>query len=119
MLDNIERLVEYVQAGPDYNNTLMQAILVLIKRIPTNPECRLLVLATSSNYSALELLDIDKVFGVKLKVPLLNREEVKQIMDGNDLGVDQVAIKKLMNFKEICKDKPKTQWAALWAKYSS
>lgn len=80
ILDNIERLIEYVQTGPDYNNTLMQALLVLIKRIPTNPECRLLVVGTSSNYAALDLLDIDKVFGVKLKVPLLSRSEAAKVL---------------------------------------
>jgi vesicle-fusing ATPase len=111
--------VEYVQAGPDFNNTLMQALLVLIRRIPTNPECQLMVVATSSNYAALELLDIDKVFGVKLKVPLLTREEAKQVMGGKDLGIDKVAIKQLMNFKEICRGKPESLWASLWTKYSS
>lgn len=34
ILDNIERLIEYVAAGPDFNNTIMQALMVLIKRIP-------------------------------------------------------------------------------------
>ena len=34
IIDNIERLIEYVATGPDFNNTLMQALLVLIKRIP-------------------------------------------------------------------------------------
>lgn len=71
ILDNIEELIEYVPTGPDYNNRFMQALIVLVKRIPTNPECHLLVIATSSNYRALELLDIDKYFAVKLKVPLL------------------------------------------------
>jgi vesicle-fusing ATPase len=75
ILDNIERLIEYVSTGPDYNNTLMQAISVLVKRIPTDPECHLLVIATSSNYKALELLDMDKFFAVKLKIPLLTPEE--------------------------------------------
>lgn len=75
ILDNIERLIEYVSSGPDYNNSLMQTISVLVKRIPTNPECQLLVIATSSNFKALELLDIDKFFAVKLKVPLLTPEE--------------------------------------------
>jgi vesicle-fusing ATPase len=37
ILDNIERLIEYVAAGPDFNNTIMQALMVLIKRIPDNP----------------------------------------------------------------------------------
>jgi vesicle-fusing ATPase len=118
ILDNLERLVEYVQTGPEFNNTLMQALLVLVKRIPTNPDCRLLVVGTSSNYAAIDLLDIDKVFTVKQKVPLLKREEAAKVLEA-DLGIENVAIKKLMNFKEICKDKPKSLWGNLWAKYSS
>ena len=36
IIDNIERLIEHVETGLslDYNNTLMQAIMVLIKKIP-------------------------------------------------------------------------------------
>ena len=34
IIDNIERLIEYVATGPDFNNTLMQALMLLIKRIP-------------------------------------------------------------------------------------
>ncbi len=73
IIDNIQRLIEYVATGPDFNNTLMQSLMVLIKRIPENPQCRLMIVGTSSNLPALSLLDIDKAFGVKLKIPLLNR----------------------------------------------
>ena len=86
IIDNIERLIEYVQTGPDFNNTLMQALLVLIKRIPTNPDCRLMIIGTTSNYSALDLLDVDKVFSVKLKVPLLTKAEATRVL-GADLGI--------------------------------
>lgn len=58
----------------------MQALMVLVKRIPTNPLCHLLIIATSSNYRALELLDIDKHFAVKVKVPLLTPEEAAQVI---------------------------------------
>lgn len=111
-------MIEYVQTGPDFNNTLMQALLVLIKRIPTNPDCHLMIIGTSSNYSALDLLDVNKVFNVKLKVPLLNKVEVTKVV-GADLGIENVGIKKLMNFKEICRDKPKSVWGNLWTKYAA
>lgn len=74
MIDNIERIIEYVQTGPDFNNSIMQALLVLIRRIPVNPDCKLLVLGTTSNLPALDLLDIDKAFGLQLKLPLLNEK---------------------------------------------
>jgi len=86
IIDNIERLIEYVATGPDFNNTLMQAIMLLIKRIPENPECRLMIIGTTSNLTAMDLLDIDKVFNVKLKIPLLNRAECARIL-GCDLNI--------------------------------
>ena len=72
VIDNIDRLVEFVQAGPDFNNYVLQALLVLLKKIPSNPECKLLIIGTSSNLGAMNLLDIDKAFSLKLNIPLLN-----------------------------------------------
>jgi vesicle-fusing ATPase len=118
IIDNIERLVEYVATGPDFNNTLMQALTVLIKKIPENPDCRLMIVGSTSNLTALDLLDIDKVFGVKVKIPLLNRTECACVL-GCDLNIENVAVKRLVNFKEICADKPKSVWGKLWSKYSA
>lgn len=73
VIDNIERLIEYVQAGPDFNNYVVQSLLTLIKKIPKNPECKLLIIGTSSNYPAMSLLDISKAFSLKLQIPLLNQ----------------------------------------------
>jgi vesicle-fusing ATPase len=98
IIDNIERLIEYVATGPDFNNTLMQALMLLIKRIPENPECRLMIVGTTSNLTAMDLLDIDKVFNVKLKIPVLNRAECARIL-GCDLNIENVGVKKLVNFK--------------------
>lgn len=76
-----------------------------------------MIVGTTSNITALNLLDIDKVFGVKLKTPILNRAECARVL-GCDLNIENVGIKKLINFKEICADKPKSVWSSLWAKYS-
>lgn len=96
----------------------MQALSVLIKRIPENPDCRLLIVGTTSNFAAMDLLDIDKNFGVKLKIPLLNRAECARVL-GCDLNIENVGIKKLVNFKQICKEKPKSVWGNMWAKYGA
>lgn len=77
-----------------------------------------MILGTTSNYSALQLLDIDKVFNAKLKIPLLNHSEASKVI-GTDLAIQNVPIKKLVNFKEICRDKPQSVWKSLWSKYSS
>ena len=36
ILDNIERLLEYVRLGPRFSNPVLQTLLVLVKRIPPN-----------------------------------------------------------------------------------
>jgi len=37
IIDNIERLVEFVKTGPDYNNDVMQTLFALLNKIPPNP----------------------------------------------------------------------------------
>jgi hypothetical protein len=36
VLDDIERLVEYVAIGPRFSNTILQTILVLLKKVRTH-----------------------------------------------------------------------------------
>lgn len=86
VIDNIERLIEYVLAGPDFNNHIVQTVMTLVQKIPQNPECRLLIIGTTSDYSAIKLLDIDRVFSLKLKIPLLNEKECRDVL-GYDMGV--------------------------------
>lgn len=62
--------------------------MTLIQKIPPNPECRLLIVGTTSNYAAMDLIDLDKVFSLKLKIPLLNEKECKIIL-GCDLGIKE------------------------------
>ena len=77
IIDSIERLVEFVKVGSNvnYSNAMIQNLLTLLLKKPTNPECKLLVVGTTSSYSALELFNFDKVFGLKMKIPLLERKE--------------------------------------------
>jgi vesicle-fusing ATPase len=34
LIDNFERLIEYVDIGPRFSNAILQALLILIKRLP-------------------------------------------------------------------------------------
>lgn len=34
ILDDIERLLEYVAIGPRFSNTILQTLLVLLKKVP-------------------------------------------------------------------------------------
>ena len=45
-----------------------------------------MIVGTTSNLTAMDKLEIDKVFGVKLKIPLLNRAECARVL-GCDLNI--------------------------------
>ena len=47
VLDDLERLLEYVAIGPRFSNTILQVLLVLLKKQPPQGR-RLLVLGTPS-----------------------------------------------------------------------
>ena len=78
-LDDIERLIDYVPIGPRFSNTVLQTILVLLKKIPPDEGRRLLVIGTTSNAHLLEDLGLVHAFGVSQSVPLL--EEPKDICE--------------------------------------
>ena len=78
-LDDIERLIEYVPIGPRFSNTVLQTLLVLLKKIPPDEGRRLLVIGTTSNAHFLEDLGLVSAFGVSQAVPLL--EEPKDICE--------------------------------------
>lgn len=39
IIDEIERLLEYVSIGPRFSNTVLQALLVLLKKAPPQEAC--------------------------------------------------------------------------------
>ena len=58
ILDDLERLVEYVRLGPRFSNTVLQALLVLIKKVPPTEGRKLMVVATTSQRNAMEELGL-------------------------------------------------------------
>jgi vesicle-fusing ATPase len=47
VLDDIERLLEFVAIGPRFSNAVLQALLVLLKRAPP-PGRKLFIIGTTS-----------------------------------------------------------------------
>ena len=76
VLDNIERLIEYVDVGPRFSNSVLQCLLVLLKKCP--PKSRVLhIVATSAldEYKAVDLgLDC---FDYEVVVPVITNLEQK------------------------------------------
>ena len=52
LLDDIERLLEYVRIGPRFSNAVLQTLLTVIKKVPQ--KARLVVIGTTSNCETLE-----------------------------------------------------------------
>ncbi|KAL8767623.1 MAG: hypothetical protein Q9203_005992 [Teloschistes exilis] len=88
LLDNIERIVEWVPIGPRFSNPILQALMVLLKKNPPEGR-RLLVLATTSEKSVLQQLDIYTAFDADIPVPNVGSyQELFSIMQQSSAFAD-------------------------------
>lgn len=71
ILDDLERLVEYVEIGRRFSNSLLQAIMVLVKKLPSKSNNSISVIATSSNLEFLKEFGLYSLFNIKIEVPEL------------------------------------------------
>lgn len=62
IVDDIERLLDYVPIGPRFSNLVLQALLVLLKKTPPKGR-KLLVIGTSSRKDVLQEMDMAQIFG--------------------------------------------------------
>lgn len=64
ILDDIERLIEFIHVGSRFSNLLLQTLLILIKKKPPNPERKLMIIGTTAQRDVLADLDICRCFNV-------------------------------------------------------
>jgi len=64
VMDDLERLMDYVRIGPRFSNLVLQALFSLLKKQPPKHRRRLMVIATTSDYGFLEDCEITNVFNV-------------------------------------------------------
>lgn len=89
ILDNIERIIEFIKIGPRFSNLVLQSILVYIKKIPPKKNRKLLIIGTTSMSNILNELEVVSAFNVKLTIPTLNNaHEVMNILSkfNGDMG---------------------------------
>jgi len=79
ILDDIERLLEYVKIGPRFSNVVLQTLMVLVKRKPPADK-KLLILGTTSAGEVLDSMDLSSVFNVTLHVPSLRTDEIIRVL---------------------------------------
>lgn len=72
ILDNIERIIEFIKIGCRFSNLVLQTILVYIKKIPPKKNRKLMIIGTTSISNVLNELEVVSSFNVKLTVPTLN-----------------------------------------------
>ena len=53
ILDDIERLIEFIHIGPRFSNALLQALMVLIKKKPPKAQRKLMIVGTTSQKTIL------------------------------------------------------------------
>jgi len=74
VIDDIERLLDYVNIGPRFSNLVLQALLVLLKKLPP-PGHKLLIIGTTSRKEVLQDFDMLPLFKSIAHVSAVNTDE--------------------------------------------
>lgn len=80
ILDDIERLLEYVRIGPRFSNVVLQTLLVMLKRIPPEGHKLFVVGTTSLEDVVLNDLNLKNAFNMVLTVPPLTSDGVRAVL---------------------------------------
>lgn len=104
VLDDIERMLDYVSIGPRFSNIVLQALLVLLRKIPPNNNKLLIVGTTSLSLGVLEDMGVKDAFGMYVEVPYLESgSAVLQVMKESNLYT--LTEKQLANIQQKLKGK--------------
>ncbi|MCJ1477379.1 transport between ER and Golgi ATPase protein [Lambiella insularis] len=88
VIDNIERILGWVPIGPRFDNSVLQNLMVLLKKQPPKGR-QLLILATSSERSVLQQLDLFTSFDSDIAVPNVGSfDELAYILKHSDASID-------------------------------
>jgi len=80
ILDNIERLIEYIRIGPRFSNLLLQTLTVFIKKLPPKKGKKMLIIGTTSCASQMEDLGLVECFDRKIHIPNLTKTEIINVL---------------------------------------
>ena len=90
VIDDIERLIEYVHVGSRFSNNILQCFLTYLKRIPAKEGHKLTIIGSTSSPEVLKELGLWSCFNLKQGIPLLHangeiQNAMKQLIPGADL----------------------------------
>ena len=80
ILDNIEKLIEYIRIGPRFSNLLLQTLSVFIKKLPPKKGKKMLIIGTTSCADQLEELGLVQAFDRKILIPNLTKNEILNVL---------------------------------------
>ena len=89
VLDDLERLMEYMTIGPKYSSIILQSLIVLMSTPPPEGH-KLFIVATTSNLNAIAQLDMIRLFNEVIEVSKLNKDEIAKFTPnytGGDVSV--------------------------------
>ena len=90
VIDDIERILGWAPIGPRFDNSVLQALMVQIKRRPPKGR-RLLILATTGEKMAMEQLNLFDTFNADIAVPTVGTyDELAHIMEDSGAFGNQV-----------------------------
>jgi vesicle-fusing ATPase len=72
IIDDLDRVLEYVEAGKRFNPNILAAFMVVIKKRPIKQEHSLGIICTCSNIDFLREFGLYNEFNVKIKVPQIS-----------------------------------------------
>lgn len=128
VVDNIERLLEWVPIGPRFSNGVLQTLMVLLARRPPKGR-RLLIIATTGVRSVITDTQMSEIFDSQIRVPPVSSlasieailKSVELFPSPNDLkramqmlaeagfageGRVNVGVKKLFSIVEMARQEP-------------
>ncbi|KAL1853492.1 transport between ER and Golgi ATPase protein [Paecilomyces lecythidis] len=81
VVDNIERIIDWVPIGPRFSNTVLQTVMVFLRKQPAKGR-RLLILATTTERAVLKQLDLYNSFNSDIMVPTVNTpDELRYVLE--------------------------------------
>lgn len=102
VVDNIERIIDWVPIGPRFSNTVLQALMVLFQKKPPKGR-RLLVLATSSERTIMSQLGLLNTFDSEIPVPeVADLKQLGQLVHELQLFKDESMLNSILrNLQEL------------------
>ena len=80
VLDDIENLLSYVRLGGRFSNDVLQALLVLCKKVPEEKGRKVIVIGITSQLRDMDSLGLKDIFNVTLEMPNVQPSEIPTVM---------------------------------------